>query len=119
MRATYTLDIELVEANTTTNIASIEKGNGVYSVEWDNEEKVVNVVLARYTDCADGYPKGDEWDQDMQNGYEAEMTITPADEGQDGQHQSECQQRCHLHHYFPVRRQQLHLQGGCHLPGTP
>ena len=84
VRATYTLDIELVEANTTTNIASIEKGNGVYSVEWDNEEKVVNVVLARYTDCADGYPKGDEWDQDMQNGYEAEMTITPADEAKMG-----------------------------------
>ena len=47
VEATYTLTLKYVPKYTTTDIELVSTGKGVYSAEIDNENGVVNVVLAR------------------------------------------------------------------------
>ena len=53
---TYTMRLNKTSLRTTTNLASVIPGNGVYSAEFDNDKKEVYVVLARdnttYNDTA-------------------------------------------------------------------
>ena len=44
---TYTMQLNKTSLRTTTNLASVIPGNGVYSAEFDNDKKEVYVVLAR------------------------------------------------------------------------
>ena len=44
---TYTMQLKKTSLRTTTNLASVTPGNGVYSAEFDNDKKEVYVVLAR------------------------------------------------------------------------
>ena len=46
----YTITVNEVEANTTTNVEFVENVKGVYSADVDEVNKVVNVVLARDDD---------------------------------------------------------------------
>ena len=47
---TYTMNLNKTSLRTTTNLASVTPGNGVYSATFDNDAKTVSVVLARQTD---------------------------------------------------------------------
>ena len=60
----YTITVNEVEANTTTNVEFVENVKGVYSADVDEVNKVVNVVLAR---------------DDNQDGLNAEMLMKPLD----------------------------------------
>ena len=44
---TYTMNLKKVDKRTTTNLASVTPGAGVYSATFDNDKKEVYVVLAR------------------------------------------------------------------------
>ena len=47
---TYTMQLNKTALPTTTNLASVTPGNGVYSAQFDNDKKEVYVVLARDQD---------------------------------------------------------------------
>ena len=61
---TYTMNLNKVAKRTTTNLASVTPGNGVYSATFDNDKKEVYVVLAR---------------NDNQASLASEITVTGAD----------------------------------------
>ena len=44
---TYTMNLKKVDKRTTTNLASVTPGDGVYSATFDSDKKEVYVVLAR------------------------------------------------------------------------
>ena len=71
----YVITLNQVDARTTTNLSEdVVLGKGVYSAEVDNENKVINVVLARHT--------GEVWDattynQTTQDELGALIEVTP------------------------------------------
>ena len=61
---TYTMNLNKVAKRTTTNLASVTPGDGVYSATFDNDKKEVYVVLAR---------------NDSQASLASKITVTGAD----------------------------------------
>ena len=74
---TYTLTVNKVKLNTTTNLDEdyFQNKTGVYSVDIDNENKIVNVVLARNTKLTD---KNEASDPD-QNSLNAQAILRTVD----------------------------------------
>ncbi len=72
--ATYTLTLNYVKDYTTTDIELVSTGNGVYSAEIDNENGVVNVVLARANQTPKNNAKGTPQDEQMKE-IPAKITV--------------------------------------------
>ena len=73
---TYTLTVNKVALNTTTNLDEdyFQNETGVYSVDIDNEDKIVNVVLARNTVL-----DGTKASKDNQAALNAQATLRTVD----------------------------------------
>ena len=70
----WTITLEKVTAAVTTNV-EVTKGAGVAKVDKvDNENKIVYLTLARHT--GEDYDPANAWDQNTQDGMDAEITVT-------------------------------------------
>ena len=83
---TYTLTVNKVKLNTTTNLDEdyFQNKTGVYSVDIDNENKIVNVVLARNTKLTNKNEASDPDQKTMQAQAELKTVENATIAGVDG-----------------------------------